>query len=328
MIDVTIIVPVYNVKPYLKKCLDSLVQQDYDKNKIEIFVIDDFSTDGSDEIIKEYEQKYNFITTRYLEKNCGVSYARNIGIKECNGEYIMFCDSDDTYEKNAVSIFMKKVKEKNADFITANYYITSGNKDIKVDTSNYFSKDTITKKEIVSYMTLTSCSKIIKRSLFIDNNIYYPEDIKRCEELTVIPVVAYLSKNPIAIDDTLYHYYQRKKSASNSNKKLKKEDFNFFNVTFERFEKYIDKNKYGQELEFRFIDHIVYGKILVMLKANINSKEVKNEIDNIKEKYPDLLNNEYIKKYNKMKIIFIKLINYKIIFLARMFAKLHEIITG
>lgn len=328
MIDVTIIVPVYNVKPYLKKCLDSLVQQDYNKNKIEIFIIDDFSTDGSDEIIKEYEQKYNFITTRYLEKNCGVSHARNIGIKECKGEYIMFCDSDDTYEKNAVSIFMKKVKEENADFITANYYITSGNKDIKVDTSSYFSKDTITKKEIISYMTLTSCSKIIKRSLFIDNNVYYPEDIKRCEELTVIPVVAYLSKKPMAIDDTLYHYYQRKKSASNSNKKLKKKDFNFFNVTFERFEKYIDKNKYKQELEFRFIDHIVYGKMLVMLKANINSKEIKNDIDNIKEKYPDLLNNEYIKKYNKIKIIFIKLINYKIIFLARMFAKLHEILTG
>ena len=223
---------------------------------------------------------------------------------------------------------MKKVKEENADFITANYYITSGNKDIKVDTSSYFSKDTITKKEIISYMTLTSCSKIIKRSLFIDNNVYYPEDIKRCEELTVIPVVAYLPKKPMAIDDTLYHYYQRKKSASNSNKKLKKKDFNFFNVTFERFEKYIDKNKYKQELEFRFIDHIVYGKMLVMLKANINSKEIKNDIDNIKEKYPDLLNNEYIKKYNKIKIIFIKLINYKIIFLARMFAKLHEILTG
>ena len=328
MIDVTIIVPVYNVEQYLKKCLDSLVQQDYDKNKIEILVVDDFSKDNSAKIIREYEKKYNFITARYLEKNCGVSHARNVGIKESKGKYIMFCDSDDTYELNAVSIFMKIVKEKNADFVTANYYVTSGNKDIKVNTSNYFSKDMITKEEIVSYMTLTSCSKIIKRNLFIDNDIYYPEDIKRCEELTVIPIVAYMAEKPIAIDDTLYHYYQRKTSASNTNKKLKRMDYIFFNTTYERFEKYIDQNKYAQELEFRYIDHIVYGKMLVMLKAKISSKEIRNEIDSIKEKYPNLLNNEYIKKYNKIKILFIKLINNKMIFLARILARLHEIITG
>ena len=69
MIDVTVIIPVYNVKKYLKKCLDALVSQDYDKEKMELYIVDDCSTDGSTEIIKEYEEKYSFITAKYLSKN-------------------------------------------------------------------------------------------------------------------------------------------------------------------------------------------------------------------------------------------------------------------
>ena len=64
MIDVTVIIPVYNVEKYLRKCLDSLVGQDYDKNKMEIYIVDDCSTDKSVEIIKEYEDKYSFITEK------------------------------------------------------------------------------------------------------------------------------------------------------------------------------------------------------------------------------------------------------------------------
>lgn len=328
MIDVTVIVPVYNVEQYLARCLQSLVEQDYDKSKIEILVIEDRSTDKSKEIVEQYAKEYSFITPKYLEKNQGVSYARNRGIKEAQGNFIMFCDSDDYYEKNTISKFMEIVNTKNADFVMANYYISYENKDIKVDVSNYFSKDMITKKEIISYMTLTSCSKLIKKSIFIDNNIYYPEDIKRCEELTVIPIVAYLAQKPIFINETLYHYYQRKVSVSNNNVGKRKEEFDFFDITFARFVEQIDQKTYQQEIEFKAIEQLLYGKLLVMLKAKISKKEIIDEIEKFKMRYPKFLENQYLKKYSKAKVIFMKLLNCKMIFLAKIFAKLHEKLTG
>ena len=82
MVDVTVIIPVHNVEQYLERCLDSLIEQDYDKKKMEIFVIDDGSTDRSVDIVKKYEKIYSFITAKYLEENRGVSNARNIGIRD------------------------------------------------------------------------------------------------------------------------------------------------------------------------------------------------------------------------------------------------------
>ena len=329
MVDVTVIIPVHNVEQYLERCLDSLIEQDYDKKKMEIFVIDDGSTDRSVDILKKYERIYSFITAKYLEENRGVSNARNIGIRECKGEYIVFCDADDYYEKNSISIFMKEVKQRNADVVIANYFISNDNKSIKVNTTKYFSKDQIKKEEIISYMTLTSCSKIVKKELFIKNNIYYPTDIKRCEELTVIPVVAYLAQNPVAIDETLYHYYQRKTSASNNNTRDSKvENLECYDKTFEIFSRIIDNDKYKEEIEFRTIEHLFYSKILVMFKSEADKIEITNEIKKFKKKYPQFLKNKYLKRYNKAKIIFIKLLNYKMLFLAKIFVDIHAKLTG
>lgn len=328
MIDVTVIVPVYNVEKYLRRCLDSLIKQDYDKTKIELYIIDDCSTDESAKIIKEYEIKYPFITAKYLQENFGVSYARNLGIRECKGEYIMFCDADDYYELDSISTLMSVVKVEQADFVTANYYISYENKNIKVDTSSYFSKN-ITKEEIVSYMTLTSCSKLIKKSLFIDNNIFYPENIKRCEELNVIPIVAYNAKKPIAVDNVLYHYYQRENSASNNNKKnVELKDIEYFDITFENFCKKIKQEEYKEELEFRAIEYLMYSKILVMLKSHINDKDILQYIANFKDRYPNFMKNKYLKHFNKVKRIFIRILYYKILILAKIFVRLHEKLTG
>ncbi len=328
MIDVTIIVPIFNAEGYLEKCLNSLANQDYDKTKLEILAIDDASSDKSKEILKKYAEEYSFITPKYLEVNKGVSHARNIGIQEAKGRFIMFCDSDDYYEKDAVSKLMKAAKEEKSDFVMANYYISYSNKNIKVDASNFFAETKISKKEVISYMTLTSSAKLIQKKIFLDNDIYYSEDLKRSEELAVIPIAAYLAENPIFINETLYYYYQRKSSASNSNKGKVKKDFDFFDITFERFANQVNQQCYKQEIEFRAIEQLLYGKLLVMLKARIPKNEIKLEIEKFKNAYPNFSKNPYLKRYSKAKVIFIQLLNHKMIFLAQIFAMLHEKLTG
>ena len=94
--DVSIIIPIYNASKYLKRCLDSVINQT--KTELEIILINDGSTDNSEEIIKEYKDK----RIRYFKnKNQGIGKTRNFGITKATGKYIMFLDSDDFLDKHA-----------------------------------------------------------------------------------------------------------------------------------------------------------------------------------------------------------------------------------
>lgn len=98
---VTIVIPVYNAEKYLRDCIESLLKQTIFLQDMEIILIDDGSTDNSAEIYSEYTQKYSNIIA-IKQENQGVSAARNLGIKEAKGEYIMFLDSDDTFSDNTI----------------------------------------------------------------------------------------------------------------------------------------------------------------------------------------------------------------------------------
>ena len=108
---VSVIVPVYNTEKYLRRCLDSLVNQTLDD--IEIIIIDDKSPDNSALIIDEYKKKYdNKIKVIHNKTNKGIGYNRNIGIKKSSGKYIMFIDSDDYLDRSACEkLYSKAVNE-------------------------------------------------------------------------------------------------------------------------------------------------------------------------------------------------------------------------
>lgn len=97
----TVIIPVYNAEQYLAECLDSMVAQTMDKSLMEVLAIDDGSKDGSYEIARRYAEQYPFIHTIHKE-NEGVSKTRNLGITRAQGEYILFLDSDDMLNPEAV----------------------------------------------------------------------------------------------------------------------------------------------------------------------------------------------------------------------------------
>ena len=115
MYKVSVIVPIYNVEKYIKKCLNSLVNQTL--QEIQIILVNDGSKDKSGEIAKEYAQMYkNKIL--YLEKeNGGLSDARNYGIPYAEGEYIAFIDSDDYIDENAYEEMYDKAKKENSDYL-------------------------------------------------------------------------------------------------------------------------------------------------------------------------------------------------------------------
>lgn len=128
----SVIVPVYNVEKYLRKCLDSLAEQTVDKNQLEILVINDGSTDGSWDICVEYSQKYDFIKA-FTKENEGLSATRNFGIINAKGKYIFFLDSDDYFTPQTVekvTDFFDTVYDE-VDMVAYNEVRFSGNETLK-----------------------------------------------------------------------------------------------------------------------------------------------------------------------------------------------------
>ena len=118
----SVIIPVYNVEKYLKKCLDSVLNQEF-KN-FEIICIDDCSTDSSLKILKEYAKSNERIKVLQNNTNLGLGLTRNIGLNAAMGKYIHFLDSDDFLNKDAYNIVNKAILEfKSIDVLVFSYEI-------------------------------------------------------------------------------------------------------------------------------------------------------------------------------------------------------------
>ncbi len=121
MVKVSLIIPIHNVEKYLEKALDSACNQTL--KDIEIICVDDCSTDNSKEILENFALKDSRIKTIYPDKKHNQGYARNIGINEAQGEYLMFLDSDDWLEYNACEVAYNYIKRHDFDIVAFNYYI-------------------------------------------------------------------------------------------------------------------------------------------------------------------------------------------------------------
>ena len=321
MKTIGVIVPNYNSGIYIKKCLDSLLEQEYKVN--EIIVVDDCSTDESTKIVKEYTEKNDNIILLENGKNMGVSYSRNRGIENAKSEYIMFCDSDDWYEKQATKRMMEKVEKDSADFVLAGYYITyKDGRKIEVKYNN-LNKIEIDKETAISYLPITSSSKLIKKSILVEHNIKYPEGIKNCEELPVIPVAGFYAKKVIYIDECLYNYFQRENSASNH----ELQDLSFYDITYEKFKSNLPK-EYKNSINIRMVEHLLYSKTYSLIKEKHLKKEIIENINKCKRDLGGQDINSILMQFPIRKKIFIKCALKKLIFPLRLYVAIQQKMIG
>lgn len=320
MKTIGVIIPNYNSGTYIRKCLDSLLEQEYKVN--EIIVVDDCSTDDSPKIVKEYMKRNNNIILLENEKNMGVSYSRNRGIENTKSEYIMFCDSDDWYEKQATKKMMEEIED-GADFVFAGYYITykDGRKiEVKYNTFNNIK---ITKETCISYLPITSSSKLIKKSILVEHNIKYPVGIKNCEELPVIPVTGFYAQKIVYIDECLYNYFQRENSASNH----KLEDLSFYDITYEKFKNYLPQ-EYKESINIRMVEHLLYSKTYSLIKEKHLKKEIIENINKCKKDLDGQDIKSILVRFPIRKRIFIKSALTKLIFPLKLYVALQQKMIG
>lgn len=172
MAKVSLIIPIYNSSKYLKKCINSLVNQTL--KDIEIILINDGSKDDSDKIIKEYKDK----RIKYIRKqNEGIGKTRNLGIKEAAGEYIAFVDSDDYLNEHFCERMYKKAHQDNCDLVICDFYEDRGNlQEIKFKD---FEDSSLRKNpNLINNINLGPCNKLYLLDMLKKNNIYFEENLK------------------------------------------------------------------------------------------------------------------------------------------------------
>lgn len=298
---ISIIVPVYNTEKYLRKCLDSLVNQTLDN--IDIIIVNDGSTDKSEEIINEYINKYNDKITYIKQENMGQARARNKALEYVKGEYLSFVDSDDFVNLDMYKIMYDKAKENDLDVVVCDFNMAYENGKI-LSRSNY---KELSEDNVINYILSIPgpCAKIYKSEIWKGNNIRFPEGIIY-EDLAIIPCIgAYISRVE-NINIPLYNYLQREASTMNFMRYSNKLE-NIF-PALENMKKEFVKSgtyeKYKEEIEFIYIMHLLHSATLRFLNFDEGIASVYKIIDIIEKDYPNFRKNKYYKKYSlKYKIL-------------------------
>ena len=215
-IKISVIVPAYNVEKYIEKTLRSIMEQSL--KDIEIIVINDGSKDNTLSIIR----KLMLEDTRIVlidKKNGGVSQARNDGIKKARGEYISFIDGDDWIEKDCFEKSYKYGMENNLDMIACDmsldYFRRKKNKvhpDFRIN-------KIISGREYLEFYYDNNvirgvANKIIKKEIFIKNNLFFLEDVPSGEDMNLTIKLGYVTSRIGKINEVYYHYIQYSQSVT------------------------------------------------------------------------------------------------------------------
>lgn len=212
-VEISIIVPIYNVEKYLRNCLDSIKAQTF--KDFEVVIVDDGSPDSSAQIAQEYadgDSRFRIIH----QENGGVGSARNTGIKNARGKYIAFVDGDDAIREFHLEKLIESARSCDADIVCCGYGL------IKEDTDKVRESVVMKKEGVYTGYPIKRCalrdislrcylwSKLWKKSLFTDNAISFPN--RYFEDSTVIPTLFYYAKTISVIKARSYLYTVRNNS--------------------------------------------------------------------------------------------------------------------
>ena len=230
-LDVSVIVPCFNVSKYISKCIDSLLKQKTNIN-YEIILINDGSTDNTLDIINKYNDKKIIVIN---QRNKGMSGARNIGIINSRGKYLVFVDSDDYISENYLDELFKKAFNTGADIVGSEYKTFDSN-DKNIKKRIKFRNENDIKK-------MNGCfwGKIFIRDLF--KNIYEPEGY--WYEDTIVRHILFPKAKKIKVIDSCYYFYRHNNNGiiRSSTKKIRKiETIYITDLVIKSLDKYFDDN--------------------------------------------------------------------------------------
>lgn len=243
--EISVVVPVYKVRDRIIRTLESLKAQTF--KDFEVLFVDDGSPDDSSDFADNYLKDSDVAYKIIKKKNGGVSSARNLGIEEAKGEYIMFLDSDDYIDKNMLKGFYDKILEGNFDVLYCAYVFEESNEKEITNNMKDLNYGEVSGKEaalgLIYGTTYTHImANLFKRSLLINNNIRFDEKRKFAEDISFM-VKAYASSERVYCINKIYAHYVKWGESAMNNINLNYKDVYYSNVETLQYikEKFNDK---------------------------------------------------------------------------------------
>lgn len=236
---ISVIVPSYNVAPYLQRCVDSLIGQTY--SDLEIILVDDGSTDDTGILCDRIAEGDSRIKVIHKE-NGGLSDARNAGIDIATGEFYSFIDGDDFIEPDTYEVMMKEMNDPQVSIVAGGFIVTDvqGNTRISMSPERQY----LTKEEAFmdllggeNYITQSSCNKLFRSSLF--EKIRYKKGILN-EDMEILPRLLDVSNDVVLLNKAVYHYIKKPGSITTADYSMER----YRAIEVERDIYLLCKNKY------------------------------------------------------------------------------------
>lgn len=301
MCNVSVVIPIYNQEKCLKRAIESVIAQTY--KRWELILIDDGSTDRSEEICNQYVEQFDTIRL-YKKKNGGASSARNRGIEEAKGKYILFLDGDDYIEKETINSLVKRIEEEQSDVVLFAMQIDRFIGERIRSTYLNMEKDLeLSPRELCSNFVelyrkdylCSSCTKLFKRGIIENNNIRFCESLTMYEDFCF--VLEYLEHSTkISIDKRIYYHYMMDETVITINKRNSKTLLENLDTVAHRIYDFIFKNRNvltSEEYKIIFEIYIMY-----FYKLFVGDYSNREKICEIKR----ALNNDFFKQVTRKSI--------------------------
>ena len=288
MPKVSLIIPVYNVERYLRRCLDSVITQDFDD--YEVICVNDCSPDESYKILEEYQNRYpQKVRVLKNEENMGQGRSRIHGLNHSTGQYIMFVDSDDHIKCDYIRTFVEAIEKEQCDMVVGGYV-----RDIDGKYNDCPVADSIW--SVVTYPV--AWGKIFKRQFLIDNNIHFTH-VRQGEDVFFSLNVLYYVKNYKVIEYCGYYYYLNRQSTTTS----MNYDKNFEEVVSLMFDLFMEKcditlvSKEKRDIiEYTYLANMINALITYGHGGKINRMRKKYNfyISDLNKRFPNYRVNPHI----------------------------------
>ena len=207
MFKVSIIVPIYRVEKFIEKCVHSLMKQTI--QDVEFIFVDDASPDDSvallEKTLKFYPDRIKQTKIIHHKKNQGLPAARNSGLAVATGEYIYHCDSDDFVEPDMLESMYNAAKKNNADFVWSDWYLSYQNTERYMKQPDFTTPMEALKGMLADEMKFNVWNKLVKREVYVKNDILFPSGYSMGEDMTMIRLIA-CSERVAYVSKAFYHY--------------------------------------------------------------------------------------------------------------------------
>ena len=301
MIKVSIIIPVYNASKYLAKCLDSVLNQTLDM--IEVIAINDGSTDASKEILDQYQAKYNSKLKVVHKTNEGIGKTRNLGIGIAKGEYIGFVDADDYIESNMLEVMYKEAILQKLDIVVCDFYRYNEQTKVKdlITLPSFHPASLKDNPTLINDLNHAPWNKLYKRSLLMDHNITFEEQLKY--EDTPFVLKALKEAKIIGKIDQPFNYYiiHNNSETTTMNQKV----FDIFKILDIINNYYRDTKVYQAAVERLNINKLTIYTIQQRYQSDktLRNRFIDEAFKYLNTNFPDWKGSIYYKNYNFLKAL-------------------------